>query len=777
MSTLKNAFALLIGIPDEKLPVQPVNDVNKIRDILIDEEFAGYPPENVLMVVAEQATREGLTAAFDNLISRVEPDDSVFIYYSGHGGHFVGDEVEFVDGQEKPKFREIDGKKVTRKVDRYFLQTHGMDQMKIEDRYDAMFPAELLRYKLNQLNTNKLVFFFDCCHAAGMTEAGLNIGVKDSEHKEENVSFDSLEGLAQRVDNERGVTIISACREDQKSQAFLDPPISLFTECIADYIMAKHDPNYNLEYIYIAELGGFLQREVPRRAWSWLKPPKKQNPYLNLQNRDNFVICRAPKKVRERLNKSENEVKTELITQTQTKGPEKEHRVSWRDDDLDNLIILLHGFSGEASETFGQIPYWLLDEPDIKGWDIRPLGYSHHVNPEMGKDVWAGINDIERIVDELAVSIVHRFKKYSRIAIIAHSLGGLAAQKAILRLKPEHRDRISHLIMFCTPNNGISPQELEKNFNKKYTEMSSEGEFIKGLRNEWKDTFKDGLPFKIKTVAASSDDFVHYSSVFTEDFEEDDCVFMDGDHLRIVKPKDQDAPAYELIIKTLTDVEFAKDFLNKEEVNLIMGDYQRVYNELKGKANELGEKGLRQLIFAMEGIGGMEDEIVDILNNTESIKNKSDFCGFLGGRLKRAFLKNDLQKDGEGAINAYTRGLSLAEEEDVHWQIYYHAINLAFLNLVVKDDRKMMKQYANKALDAAEKCPDDKWKLATVGEASMYLGDMEKAQTSYEEAAKLSDIREKISIHLNAYNGYTTLMNTDDPNDAFIGFLKSNFLS
>ena len=103
---------------------------------------------------------------------------------------------------------------------------------------------------------------------------------------------------------------------------------------------------------------------------------------------------------------------------------------------------------------------------------------------------------------------------------------------------------------------------------------------------------------------------------------------------------------------------------------------------------------------------------------------------------------------------------------------------MAFLNLVINEDYDQMKVYAEQALEATKKIPlNNMWKLATLGEASLYLGDLEASKGYYEKAAKMAGIREKISIHTNAFTAYTSMMQTDDPQDEFVKFLKSKFLS
>ncbi|MBT8253358.1 MAG: hypothetical protein HKN00_06565 [Flavobacteriaceae bacterium] len=780
MARLKNAYALIIGVGADL--AQSVNDANKVNNILTDESLAGYPEDNVYLLTEEKANNEELRKAFAELKKRMDENSSLFIYYSGHGGHYKEDLTEEIDGEILPKRRKIKGEMITLQEDKYFLQMNGFrgyPEMEYEEQVKHMFYSTELKESLNALNTNSLVFFLDCCHARGMTIGGLNLGAKTVEIDDDGSSeleYDNVEGLAQKVDNEKGISIISACREDQLSYIKADDDFSLFTSCLVEYISMRHDPDYKLPFIYISELSGHLQREVSRKAREELNPPEQQNPYVNLQNRDNFPICYSPLFIREKLGATaeSDDEKAVASTSAQKDSTKDTPVISWRNEGTDNLVIFVHGFSGEASGTFGQIPKMLLEDKDMNGWDMRPFGYSQFVNPEMGKEVWAGISDIDRIANELKLSIIYKFNAYSRIAIVAHSLGGLVAQKALLSLKPEHMLRVSHLVMYGTPSDGIDPQVLKNTWQEKYEAMSREGDFIKELRSSWTNSFKDGIPFKLKVAGSISDEYVDLSSCF-EPFEESNCEMIDGDHLRMVKPDSADSASYQLIVKTLTDSEFANKYLNKEEVNLALGKYGVTVQTLLPQVEELGEEGLKQLIFGLEGLDRRE-EALQILNTHPVAKGNSDLMGIIGGRHKRAYLLKNLKKDGDAAIEYYKKGLEIAQQKKDHDQIYYLAINLAFTSIVIENDQTNMKTYAQMALDATEHCVDDLWKIATVGEAKMYLSDFDSAKENYEKAASMANIRQKISMHNNAYAGYTSLTKITDQDNDFIKFLKEKFL-
>ena len=83
-------YAVLIGIT--KYQNASINlafaaaDAESMNKLLLDPEIGGYKPENVRLLVNEQATRKNIMSALGAwLAGRVKPEDSVIIFYSGHG--------------------------------------------------------------------------------------------------------------------------------------------------------------------------------------------------------------------------------------------------------------------------------------------------------------------------------------------------------------------------------------------------------------------------------------------------------------------------------------------------------------------------------------------------------------------------------------------------------------------------------------------------------------------------------------------------------------------
>jgi len=166
--------------------------------------------------------------------------------------------------------------------------------------------------------------------------------------------------------------------------------------------------------------------------------------------------------------------------------------------------------------------------------------------------------------------------------------------------------------------------------------------------------------------------------------------------------------------------------------------------------------------------------VYDILNNNNH-KSNTDLMGVVGGRHKRDYLKTFSGKSYKMSHEYYSKALEISVENGVDSQIYYHAINLAFLSIVSDPEtgRGEMKKYANQALEAANKC-NDSWKYATIAEANMYLGSLDTAKAFYIKASEGMGIREKLSMHTNAYAGYVALTNKE--NDEFTQFLREQLL-
>lgn len=744
MSDLLNAYALLIGVGND-LPVT-ARDATAIYNILSDEKLAGYRPENVTLLTEKEATRTNILKAFDTLIERTDVNSSVFLFYSGHGGTYSDNDF-LTEEHSKPEAEN----------QQYF---HLVPNDYDPDNYEETWvKAEELKEKIAALKSRRLVFFLDCCHAAGMTKS---VVLNAAEVPVQ--SLERAEGLAQKIDDGQGISIVSSCREDQQSYIMEGDHNSLFTKTLIEVLKGRHKTVFDEPYIRMTEVTQYIFRKVPQEN-------PDQQPYVNLQMYDDFILSYLPEDVIQ-----QNALVQPVSPDSEVKASKKITTVFKETETAQNVIIFIHGFAGYASETFGEIPELLMEEAKLEGWDLFPLGYSEHVVPDLGKQVWASVEDMERVVDHLQTSLQYKFGGYKRIALLAHGLGGLVVQRALVSVKDSILKRISHVICFGTPSSGLPAETITKWNNASLSALTAGSSFITALRTQWNDRFAETYPFVFSAVAGTDDEYIPTHSSL-KPFKEEHRNTVQGNHFGMIQVSEKNNDTYLLIINILTGNKFHNHFTSSEAINNALGDYELVVQELLPKVAELDKRALEQLLFALEGLD-RDEEVSTLLNTHELIKNDSNFLGIIGGRLKRLYLQTSKVVDGENAYDYYKKGLAMAMEAMNTKQVYYHAINLAFLDLVLRGNEHEMTQHATQALEAATQDPfPSLWNLATKAEANLYLGAFEAAKVFYAKAAEMAGIREKLSIYTNAYHAYTTLLNTTSETDELIKSLKVNFLS
>src|ERR1700733_6894245 len=141
--------ALLIGINKYRAVTGlqgAVNDVETMREILIKRW--GFPPGNITMLTDEGATRENMLAAVRSIVAISEPQDTIYIHYSGHGS-----QVEDLNGDEEDGLDETlvpqDGR------------TNGIRDI-VDDELDDIFSG---------LRTHNVVVVLDSCHSGTATRS------------------------------------------------------------------------------------------------------------------------------------------------------------------------------------------------------------------------------------------------------------------------------------------------------------------------------------------------------------------------------------------------------------------------------------------------------------------------------------------------------------------------------------------------------------------------------------------------------------------------------
>jgi hypothetical protein len=96
-------YGLIIAIGDYPsktgwTSISSVNDVPLIKQALLNQ---GFSEKNLSILINEQATKEGIIKAIENLKAKIKPGDIVVIHYSGHGQQIFDDNGDEIDGKDE----------------------------------------------------------------------------------------------------------------------------------------------------------------------------------------------------------------------------------------------------------------------------------------------------------------------------------------------------------------------------------------------------------------------------------------------------------------------------------------------------------------------------------------------------------------------------------------------------------------------------------------------------------------------------------------------------
>lgn len=376
----------------------------------------------------------------------------------------------------------------------------------------------------------------------------------------------------------------------------------------------------------------------------------------------------------------------------------------------ERAIIFIHGFSGNAHLTFGMFPAFLAGNPALFDWDIYCFGYATSLAPDV-TGVWTSDPDLTVLSGMLKTAITQgAFADYSQLALIAHSMGGLVVQRALV--DGTFENRVLSVVLFGTPSNGLKKAFIGRFLKPQARDMVFGGKFVATLREDWDKRFGDSTPFSFWPVAGTLDQFVpQHSSV--EIFHEDVRQYVDGNHLEIVKPESMESDSVLLVLRALTP-----------------GGGQSlkppVSTRLRGLATKALDVELRE--------GGQK--ALDFLMAQPQKDSDTGVMGAIAGRLKRLWLADQQghRAAGPAALDWYKRAYDLAKTEGDHEQAYYHGINVAFLQLALLNKPGNAQETASQVLLHCTKAPENIWRWATEGEAHLYRGEIETAIHAYQEA-------------------------------------------
>jgi pimeloyl-ACP methyl ester carboxylesterase len=416
-------------------------------------------------------------------------------------------------------------------------------------------------------------------------------------------------------------------------------------------------------------------------------------------------------------------------------------------------MVFVHGFYGDVAATWASFLAQLLGDRRLNDWDVYSAGYATNLSIDL--PIWTSDPEIKLCASGLATKLKHTpLDRYGAVALVAHSMGGLVVQRAILDSE-ELRQRLTHVVLYGTPSAGVSKAVVGARLKAQARDMGVGSEFITRLRAEWRERIGEHPPFSFTVVAGETDAFVPASSSIYP-FPEAQQSVVPGSHLEIVRPDSINHLSYELLYKTLTRSSGARSAVESARLAVEHKDFNCAIELLMRGADGLDANAIVTLSLALERVGRKADAMYVIERwNGAGDRPSLDPIGVLAGRLKREWLVSRQQRDLDRALELYTDGFNLAEAIADHAQAYYHGINVAYLRLAAGlADGPVpsgVTDMARRALDHVEASHQNAWSLATEGEARLMLGELKAGSDAYRMARKLANtLRDCDSMYMQA---------------------------
>lgn len=163
MSQFIQGHALLIGVDryqDAQLrDVSVVGaDVQMIAETLRNPQICGYPEDQVQVLTGTAATHTTILNALSELATRVKPDDTVFLLFSGHGAFGSDGKTYYLVSYDS---KVATSNSATHPDQTYIVQGTGISQ------------AELIKH-LEAIPAQRLLLFFNACFSGTLSPATLS---------------------------------------------------------------------------------------------------------------------------------------------------------------------------------------------------------------------------------------------------------------------------------------------------------------------------------------------------------------------------------------------------------------------------------------------------------------------------------------------------------------------------------------------------------------------------------------------------------------------------
>ena len=220
-------YAVIIAIADyydARLNLQyTVKDAQGFYDVLTDPEYGGIPQDHIQLLLNEKATTRNIKSTLGTWLSRqAKPEDTVIIYYSGHGAP-EGDKTYWV--------------------------TYDAD---VNDLFASALSNDDIHTMLAMVTSERLITFLDACYSAATVVRSDQTRAIPTE-----IPWEKFAG--------KGRLVISASDGKQQSVELDELQHGVFTYYLIDGLKGKADTNQD-GVVEVDEIWNYVKSQVTDAA-------------------------------------------------------------------------------------------------------------------------------------------------------------------------------------------------------------------------------------------------------------------------------------------------------------------------------------------------------------------------------------------------------------------------------------------------------------------------------------------------------------------------------
>jgi predicted alpha/beta hydrolase family esterase len=201
------------------------------------------------------------------------------------------------------------------------------------------------------------------------------------------------------------------------------------------------------------------------------------------------------------------------------------------------LLIFIHGWNGDPNDTWKKFPELACADPNLSEVDVVVVNY-----PTFVKRRNLTIDGLAKWVNE-EINNIDENQKYKKIAIVAHSMGGLIGREMAIDRKLGDQQSIGLLVEIGTPHAGADNARMASalGISKQLTEELMRNSTVLNLLTSQWFSFKQNRP---QTFCFTSPQDIIVSEQSAWAFCDDETEYPMWGHTEMVKPVDASDSRY-----------------------------------------------------------------------------------------------------------------------------------------------------------------------------------------------------------------------------------------